>query len=85
MNYYTEYLETHKSEFPQTYNMIKESSYTEEDKIVNYITEKMHGRPWEDIQDVLIGVGMRLDELSEQGQQIKAASVIESLTNCTLL
>jgi hypothetical protein len=61
--------------------MIKESSYTEEDKIVNYITEQMSGRDWVDIQDVLIGVGMQLDDMSHRGEQIKSASVIDSLKN----
>jgi len=81
MNYYTDYIETHKNEYPELNSMIKEASYTEEDKIVNYITGQMQGRDWVDIQDVLIGVGMRLDEMSHRGEQIKSASVIESLKN----
>lgn len=78
MNYYTEYIESHKNEYPELNSMIKEASYTEEDKIVNYITEQMSGRDWTDIQDVLIGVGMQLDDMSHRGEQIKSASVINS-------
>lgn len=57
----------------------KIASDTEESKIVNYITSKMSDKPWEQIQDVLIGVGLTMDDLAHNGKPIIADDIIKNL------
>lgn len=57
----------------------KTASHIEESKVVNYITSKMTNKPWEQIQDVLIGVGLTMDDLAHNGQPIIADDIIKNL------
>lgn len=66
--------------FPVEEKIAKEP-VTEEEKITNYITEKLAGRPFEDVQDVLIGVGLKLDAIVDSGEKIVAEDVIKDLEN----
>lgn len=69
----------YESFFPSEKTASVEKTATEESKVVNYITSKMADKPWEQVQDVLIGVGLTMDDLAHNGQPIIADDIIKNL------
>lgn len=90
--YLNTWARAHASEYPIATAMILKNvnsstkmAGSEVEKIASYVIDQMPNRPFEDIQDVLVGVGVRLDELLSEGQEPSSDLVIKALEAGTLL
>lgn len=58
---------------------------TDEDKIKNYLLEKMAGKPLRDQQIVLDGINARLEQLRQEGTPIVPDTIIKQIEDKTFL